>query len=205
VEKATRIADDRPRFAHHCSPKRRRRRAERAASELFAEPDPRAEEALLEALYDREAGVRGQAALAIGSLKSRRAVPRLLELTQESDWFVRVAALNGLGYIDPALPAEPALAALGDEEPLVRQAAALNIGGSTDPAAVAAVTDALLHDSDLGVREFAADALGEIGDQQAVDSLRHAGRLWRVVLSWRVVRAARRALRRIEGAGSAAS
>jgi HEAT repeat protein len=57
----------------------------------------------------------------------------------------------------------------------------------------------------LGVREFAADALGEIGDPQAVDSLRRAGRLWRVVLSWRVVRAARRALRRIEAAGSAAS
>lgn len=163
-------------------------------------PDPRAEEPLLGALHDPEASVRGQAALAIGSLKSRRAVPRLLELTQDSDWFVRVAALNGLGYMDPALPAEPALAALADDEPLVRQAAALNMGASKDPVAVDLLIDALAHDSDWAVREAAADALGEIGDPRAVDSLRRAGRLWRVVVSWRVVRAARRALHRLEAA-----
>lgn len=83
------------------------------------------------------------AALAIGSLGSRRAVPRLLELTQDADWFVRVAALNGLGYIDEALPAEPALVAIGDDEPLVRQAAALNMGGSSDPAAIDVLMEAL--------------------------------------------------------------
>jgi HEAT repeat protein len=146
--------------------------------------------------------VRGQAALAIGSLKSRRAVPRLLELTQDSDWFVRVAALNGLGYIDSALPAEPALAGLGDDEPLVRQAAALNIGASTDSVAVDLLMGALEHDPDWAVREAAAEALGDIGDPRAGESLRRAGRLWRVVISWRVVRAARRALHRIEAAGS---
>jgi HEAT repeat protein len=164
-------------------------------------PDPRAEEPLLEALDDPEAAVRGQAALAIGSLKSQRAVPRLLELTQDSDWFVRVAALNGLGYIDPAIPAEPALAALGDDEPLVRQAAALNIGGSKDPVAVDLLMQALESDPDWAVREAAAEALGDIGDPRAADSLRRAGRLWRVVVSWRVVRAARRALHRLESAG----
>lgn len=156
-------------------------------------PDPGAEEPLLEALDDPEAGVRGQAALAIGSLKSQRAVPRLLELTQDSDWFVRVAALNGLGYIDPALPAEQALSALNDDEPLVRQAGALNLGGSNDPVAVDMLMGAIAHDPDWAVREAAADAL------------RRAARLWRIVVSWRVVRAARRALRRIEAADLAAS
>jgi HEAT repeat protein len=48
------------------------RARERAANGLIAVPDPRAEEPLLEALDDPEAGVRGQAALAIGSLKSQR-------------------------------------------------------------------------------------------------------------------------------------
>jgi HEAT repeat protein len=168
-------------------------------------PDPRAEEPLLQALDDPEVGVRGQAALAIGSLKSQRAVPRLLELTQDSGWFVRIAALNGLGYIDPALPAEPALSALNDDEPLVRQAAALNLGASNDPVAVDMLMGALAHDPDWAVREAAADALGEIGDPRAANSLRRAARLWRVVVSWRVVRAARRALRRIEAAGLAAS
>jgi HEAT repeat protein len=124
-------------------------------------------------------------------------VPRLLELTQDPDWFVRVAALNALGYIEPALPAEPALDALGDHEPLVRQAAALNLGGSTDPAAVDALVEALIHDPDWAVREAAADALGDIGDPRATDALRRAGRLWRVIVSWRVVRAARRARRKI--------
>ena len=158
------------------------------------------EEPLLEVLGDPDASVRGQAALAIGSLGSRRAVPRLLELTQDPDWFVRVAALNGLGYIDRSLPAEPALAALSDDEPLVRQAAALNIGGSTDPAAVNMLMEALVHDPDRAVREVAAEALGEIGDPRAIDSLRRAARLWRVIDNWRVVRAARRALHRIERA-----
>jgi HEAT repeat protein len=153
------------------------RERENAANALIAVADPQAEEPLLEALADPDAGVRGQAALAIGSLGSRRAVPRLLDLTQDPDWFVRLAALNGLGYIEPAFPAEPALAVLGDEEPLVRQATALNIGGSTDPV---------------------ADALGEIGDPRATDTLRRAGRLWRAIFSRRVVRAARRALDRIE-------
>jgi HEAT repeat protein len=120
------------------------RERENAANALSAVADPRAEKPLLEALADPDACVRGQAALAIGSLGSRPGVPRLLELTQDQDWFVRVAALNGLGYIDPALPAEPALAALGDDEPLVRQAAALNIGGSTDPAAVDVLVEALV-------------------------------------------------------------
>ena len=141
--------------------------------------------------------------VAVGSLGSRRAVPRLVELTQDPDWFVRVAALNGLGYIDEALPAEPALVAIGDNEPLVRQAAALNMGGSSDPAAVEVLVDALVHDSDWAVREAAADALGQIGDPRAVESLRRAGALWRVVFSWRVVRAARRALHRIEAANDA--
>jgi HEAT repeat protein len=111
---------------------------------------------------------------------------------------VRVAALNGLGHIDPALPAESALTALGDEEPLVRLAAALNIGASTDPAAVDVLIETLSRDSDPAVREAAADALGQIGDPRAKDALRRADSLWRVVFSWRVVRAARRALRRIE-------
>jgi HEAT repeat protein len=176
------------------------RERENAANALIAMRDPRAEEPLLGALDDREAGVRGQAALAIGSLGCRRAVPRLLELTRDPNWFVRVAALNGLGYIDPTFPAEPALAALGDDEPLVRQAAALNMGDSRDPVAVDLLVEALLHDPDWAVREAAAEALGEIGDPRAADALRRAGSLWRVVGSWRVVRAARRALHRIETA-----
>jgi hypothetical protein len=74
------------------------------------------------------------------------------------------------------------------------------MGASKDPVAVDLLIDALAHDSDWAVREAAADALGEIGDPRAVDSLRRAGRLWRLVVSWRVVRAARRALHRLEAA-----
>ena len=94
------------------------------------------------------------------------------------------------------------MTALGDDEPLVRQAAALNMCGATDPAAVDVLVEALLHDPDWAVREAAADALGEIGDPRAVESLRRAGALWRAVVSWRVVRAARRALHRIEAPAS---
>ena len=84
----------------------------------------------------------------------------------------------------------------------MRQAAALNMGGSSDPAAVDVLVEALLHDSDWAVREAAADALGEIGDPRAVESLPRAAALWQVGISWRVVRAARRALHRIEAAAS---
>jgi HEAT repeat protein len=68
--------------------------------------------------------------------------------------------------------------------------------------AVEVLVNALVHDSDWAVREAAADALGQIGDPRAVESLRRAGALWRAVVSWRVVRAARRALHRIEAAAS---
>jgi HEAT repeat protein len=80
----------------------------------------------------------------------------------------------------------------------VRHAAALNMGASTDPAAVDVLVKVLLHDPDSAVREAAAEALGEIDDPRAVESLRRAAALWRVVMGWRVVRAARRALQQIE-------
>ena len=51
------------------------RKRENAANALIAASDPRAEEPLLEALHDHDAGVRAMAALAIGSLGSRRAGP----------------------------------------------------------------------------------------------------------------------------------
>ena len=47
------------------------RKRENAANALIAAPDPSAEGPLIEALDDPEAGVRGQAALAIGSLGCR--------------------------------------------------------------------------------------------------------------------------------------
>jgi hypothetical protein len=54
------------------------RERERGANGLITIVDPRAEEPLVGALADPEAGVRGQAAPALGSLGSRRAVPRLM-------------------------------------------------------------------------------------------------------------------------------
>jgi hypothetical protein len=123
---------------------------EKAANALIAVRDPACGGAAARGARRSRGGrgVRGQAALAIGSLGCRRAVPRLLELTRDPDWFVGWPPLNALGYIDLALPAEPAAAALGDDEPLVRQAAALTIGDSKDPIAVDLLVEALLHDRD---------------------------------------------------------
>jgi hypothetical protein len=51
---------------------------------------------------------------------------------------------------------------------------------------------------------MAALAIGSLGSRRAVpavESLRRAAAVWRVVISWRVVRAARRAFHRSEAAG----
>ena len=129
--------------------------------------------ALIEALSDRDAGVRQAAASALGEIEDPRAARPLAGALQDPSPEVRKAAVEALGQIeDPA--AVPALVSLlrdGDAE--VRQMAAHSLGQIEDRRATRPLLP-LLKDESPKVRQMAAYALGQLEDPAATDALTEA-------------------------------
>ncbi len=124
--------------------------------------------ALRRALRDDDAMVAGDAARALGALRSRAgpSVPALVKTLSHEDAYVRVYAAEALASIGlKAGVASRALAnALDDPMPGVRWAASEALA-SIGPAAQSAVPQLIeaLHDEFLYVRICAAGALGSLG------------------------------------------
>jgi outer membrane protein assembly factor BamB/HEAT repeat protein len=124
--------------------------------------------ALRRALRDDDAMVAGDAARALGALRSRAgpSVPALVRTLSHEDAYVRVYAAEALASIGlRAGVASSALAsALGDPIPGVRWAASEALA-SIGPAAQSAVPQLIeaLNDEFLYVRICAAGALGSLG------------------------------------------
>lgn len=105
---------------------------------------------LLEArLVDDDDGrVRAAAAVALGDLKAREALPRLLTAANDDDGYVRQMALNALGEIGDARALGHLTRALGDSRPEVRYQAVIAFarvaenGSDIDDAIVRAANDA---------------------------------------------------------------
>jgi len=185
---------------------RSRRHWKRAAA-AFALGDmgsARAVPALLEALDDKDADVRGAASRSLGRLGSadaieplvtagveRRvprdvtmlalldlgppAVPRLLELTEHPEPQVRTAAVELVGHLGEAGDAEELPAQLRDTAAEVRAATA----GALGRLGAAAARDALiaaLDDRVPSVRVASSRALGQIGGRSALDALLRVAR-----------------------------
>jgi HEAT repeat protein len=70
-----------------------------ALAALGALGGPEAEERLVAALTDAEAGVRRVAATAIGRLQVWRRAPSLVPLLDDADWDVRMAAADALRHL----------------------------------------------------------------------------------------------------------
>jgi HEAT repeat protein len=127
--------------------------------------DPSALKPLIAALRDEDAGVRLQAAAALGELGDASAVGPLIATLKDADNNVRWAAsfaLRDLG--GPAV--DPLIAALKDSASNVRASAAKALGEIRDPRAVDPLI-ARLEDSDSIVRSIAASALVDIGTPAA--------------------------------------
>ena len=141
----------------------------------------RIQPALRRALGDEDSVVAGDAARALGALRSRASpsVRALVEALSHEDPYVRIYAAEALASIGPkASAATRDLArAVGDPIPGVRWAACEALA-SIGPAAQSAVPQLIeaLKDEFLYVRIFAAGALGSIGPkaQTAREALRAA-------------------------------
>ncbi|HET7691962.1 MAG TPA: HEAT repeat domain-containing protein [Gemmatimonadota bacterium] len=143
-----------------------------SAQALGSLSDPRAVEALLEALRtDPDAGVRKMAAWALGEIESPAAVGGLSRAARSDESVdVRAMAVWALGEIESP-EAVPALgAALRDSDVEVRRMAVWALGEIESPEAVEWLTPAL-DDGDVEIRRKAAWALGEIESPAAVSAL----------------------------------
>ena len=133
-------------------------------------PAEGAVDGLVAALKDADAGVRRQAAAALGELGSARAVPGLIDALKDSDPGVRQRAIASLAEIGDPRAAAGLAAALKDASADIRARAASALGELQDAAAVEPLI-AAARDTNVDVRRRSAIALGEIADQRALDVL----------------------------------
>jgi HEAT repeat protein len=120
----------------------RTRRA--AANALIALPDRRASEALVHALADDDAGVRMNAALALGEPAGGAGdvTDALCRALRDPEPRVRALAASSLGRLKAAASLDSLIDALGDDSPTVRRTAAIVLSGFDDPRAAEALAAA---------------------------------------------------------------
>lgn len=133
---------------------------------------------LLGLLTDSPSAVRGEAARALGVIRSKRALPALIDLAlHERDPVVRELSLEGLGLLrdERALDALLAIARNPQETSHLRAVAIEQLGvlGSSRPGVLQAL-EALLADEDPEVAFWALYALGEVGTPAVLPALERA-------------------------------
>ncbi len=116
------------------------------------------------------AAVRVRAAVSLGRLADRAAVPALIEALGDSEKDVRREAAKALGAIKDARAVTRLLETLRDRDPNVRLYAAYALGEIKDPKTVGVLLDAI-RDPEWCVRDQAAWALREIRDPKIVEPL----------------------------------
>ncbi len=126
-------------------------------------------ERLIEQLKSGDVEARESAAVQLGDIKDKRAVPALIGALKDEDGYVRSEATYALGEIGDASAVPALIEALKDENECLREDAAWALG-KIGKSAVPALIEAL-KDKDRVVRKNAARALGEIGDASAVPAL----------------------------------
>lgn len=114
---------------------------------------------LVDALTFPDAGDRRMAAIALGTRRTRRAVPPLIATLKDKDPAVRQAAAVSLGLLQDPHAIEPLLRTLKDWNPRVRNQAASALAMIDDPRAVDAMIFTLVRDPEMNVRNMAILAL----------------------------------------------
>ena len=99
-------------------------------------PREGAVDALVGALKDSDAGVRRQAAAALGELGNTRAVTGLTEALKDADADVRAHAISALAEIGDRRAVAPIAGLLKDTSPSIRSRAASALGELGDRTAV---------------------------------------------------------------------
>jgi len=125
-----------------------------------------------EGLKDEHPGVRFAAAMALGKLQDKVAVPALQPLINDPDPSVRIAAYFALERC--GLPSTEHRTRWRDhlrnhENPEVRRNAVLALGQLNDKATIPLLRIAASSDSDEGVRTQALEGLALLGDKDAIN------------------------------------
>lgn len=117
---------------------------------------------LVQALGDRDRGVREHAAMGLAITPGDGVVDPLIGALKDPDAQVREKAAIGLAFRRDPRIVDPLLAAMEDSDSQVREKAAIALGASGDARAIAALTKAT-RDPDSQVREKAVSGLVLLG------------------------------------------
>ncbi|HET8676368.1 MAG TPA: HEAT repeat domain-containing protein, partial [Blastocatellia bacterium] len=137
---------------------------------LAESKDPEAASKIVASLSSADWYVRGEAARALGRLRSKAHVRDLFPLVEDKNWFVREAALSALSEIGETSVASSLKTSLESEDPFVRARAARSLGLLKEISATETLIKSLGDQHEI-VRRAAAMALGEMRANAAVDPL----------------------------------
>ncbi|MEM7354175.1 MAG: M56 family metallopeptidase [Acidobacteriota bacterium] len=132
-----------------------------AAWALGEREDPRAVDALLQALRDPDPEMRGMAAWALGEIKSPASLAGLLHARHDSDIPARAMIVRAIGELelDSALP--EIVEALADPQAEVRVAAVAALGELAEHRPAGGAIEGAASDPDPGVRQAAVRTLAQ--------------------------------------------
>lgn len=120
-------------------------------------------DALVHAASDSDGEVRGQAILALGSVRAREGPDVFLRALSDEDWGVRMFAATALGWMPDPRATRLLEGLLGDDQPFVRQFAVFALGEIRDAGVVPAIKRPLETERDREVRKWAKEALEKLG------------------------------------------
>jgi HEAT repeat protein len=123
----------------------------------------------MDALKNKDSGIRVEAVRALGEFEDRRALNPLIEVLNDDHPSVREAAIRGLKSYEDSRISDSVIRLLNDPSALVRSAAVWYIREKPDKRAVEALIP-LLSDENT-IASASAQALAKIGDAKAVDPL----------------------------------
>ena len=115
--------------------------------------------ALLHAASDPEGEVRGQAILALGSVRPPEAPDVFIRGLSDEDWGVRMFAATAIGWMPDPRATTLLVGLLEDEQPFVRQFAVFALEKIGDATVVPAIEKLLEDERDTVVKKWAKDAL----------------------------------------------
>jgi HEAT repeat protein len=139
-----------------------------AAKALGRIKDPKAIEPLIPLLQDKVKAVREETTTALVAIGDA-AIPSLLAALADTDWLVRLHAVEALGKMKSAAAVEPLLSALfNDRDAAVREDIVRALGQIGDGRAVEFLIAVM---KEPGLRLLAVESLGQIRDPRAVPEL----------------------------------
>ncbi len=134
--------------------------------------DPEGADVAVQAIADPEPMVRQSVAEALGLLDGPNAIPPLVQLSNDTDSWVRKSAALGMSMLDKDPRSEEALLRLlKDQDAHVREVAAEALALVGTRRCGPALMEALRTDGDAAVRQYAASALGFLAMREAVPAL----------------------------------